>query len=63
MIGDALRIQRTPRSKPAACSLTRMMERLLLAPSYAAFGSSERVLGDALRILEVRPYSKRLMST
>ena len=27
MIGDAMRIQRTPRSKPAACSLTRMMER------------------------------------
>ena len=44
-------------------AMPRMMERLLPAPSYAAFTGFERVIGDALRSLEARPYSKRLMST
>ena len=44
-------------------AMPRMMERLLPAPSYAALTGFERVIGDAQRILEARPYSKRLMIT
>ena len=58
MIGDAMRIQRTPRLMPAACSLTRI--RSVCFPlRAAAFTGSEHLIGTHCESREHRVDASR----